>query len=165
MAVISLSIWAERCQGTIKVEVNLRPTDSWPVCLGVRRPSGTCDQFFFLLEIFFRQLRVCYFVAPSLMRERVCHLLYNCFWALPKQLLLGRSPAELTTIFYCPICDFPNLECQVPVLISPRNRAASIWCSIYSLCAYRTENAAYNSSSYFCITWTHRKHPLSLVVC
>jgi hypothetical protein len=36
---------------------------------------GTRDQFFFLLEIFFRQLRVCYFVAPSLTRGRVCKLL------------------------------------------------------------------------------------------
>jgi hypothetical protein len=45
------------------------------VCLGVRHPSGKCDQFFFLLEIFFRQLRVCYFVAPSLTRGRVCKLL------------------------------------------------------------------------------------------
>jgi hypothetical protein len=34
-----------------------------------------CDQFFFPLEIFFRQLRVCYFVAPSLTRGQVCNLL------------------------------------------------------------------------------------------
>jgi hypothetical protein len=60
-----------------EVEVNLRPTVS-------------------LLEIFFRQLRVCYFVAPSLTRGRVSNLLYNCFWTLPEQSLLGRSPAELT---------------------------------------------------------------------
>jgi hypothetical protein len=33
------------------------------------------DQFLFLLETFFRQLRVCYFVAPSLTRGRVCNLL------------------------------------------------------------------------------------------
>jgi hypothetical protein len=33
------------------------------------------DQFFFLLEIVFRQLRVCYFVAPSLARGQVCNLL------------------------------------------------------------------------------------------
>jgi hypothetical protein len=51
--------------------------DRQSVCrLGVRHPSGTSDQFFFLLEIFFRQLRVCYFVAPSLTRERVCNLLF-----------------------------------------------------------------------------------------
>jgi hypothetical protein len=36
----------------VEVEVNLRPTVSRPVCLGVRHPSGTRDQFFFLLEIF-----------------------------------------------------------------------------------------------------------------
>jgi hypothetical protein len=47
------------------------------------------DQFFFLLEIPFRQLWVCNFVAPSLMIGRVCKLLYNCFWALPEQSLLG----------------------------------------------------------------------------
>jgi hypothetical protein len=85
----------------VEVKVNLRRTVSLPVCLGVRHPSGTRDQFFFLLEIFFRQLWVCYFVAPSLMRGRVCNLLYNCFWALPEQSLLGRSPAGLTAIFYC----------------------------------------------------------------
>jgi hypothetical protein len=57
------------------VKVTLRPTVSRPVRLGVRRPSGTRDQFFLLLQIFFRQLRVCYIVAPSLTRRRVCHLL------------------------------------------------------------------------------------------
>jgi hypothetical protein len=41
------------CRLEVKVEVNLRPTVSRPVCLGVRRPSGTRDQFFFLLEISF----------------------------------------------------------------------------------------------------------------
>jgi hypothetical protein len=84
-----------------EVEVNLRPAVSRPVCLGVRHPSGTFDRFFFLLEISFRHLRVWYFVAPSLTRGRVCNLLYNCFWALPEQSLLCRSPAELTAIFYC----------------------------------------------------------------
>jgi hypothetical protein len=85
----------------VEVEVNLRPTVSWPLCLGIRHPSGTRYQFLFLLEIFFRQLRVCYVVAPSLTRGRVCNLLYNCFRVLPEQSLLGRSPAELTAIFYC----------------------------------------------------------------
>jgi hypothetical protein len=93
----------------------------------VRRPSGTRDQFFFLLEISFRLLRVCYFVAPSLTRGRVCNLLYNCFWSLPEQSLLGQSPSELTTIFYCLIWDSPNLEGQVPVFISPRNRVAQLY--------------------------------------
>jgi hypothetical protein len=77
--------------------------------------------------IFFRQLRVCNFVAPSLTRRRACNLLYNCFWALPEQSLLGRSPAEHTTIFYCLIWDSPNLEGQIPVFISPRNRVAQLY--------------------------------------
>jgi hypothetical protein len=34
-----------------EVDVNLRPTVSRPVCLGVGPPSGTRDQIFFLLEI------------------------------------------------------------------------------------------------------------------
>jgi hypothetical protein len=42
----------------VKVQVILRPTVSRPVCLGVRHSSGTRDQVFFLLEIFFRQLRL-----------------------------------------------------------------------------------------------------------
>jgi hypothetical protein len=97
-------------QSVVSEWVNLRPT--------VRRPSGTCDQFFFLLEISFRHLRVCKFVAPSLTRGRICKLLYNCFWALPEQSFLGRSPAELTALFYCLIWDSTDLEGQVPVFRS-----------------------------------------------
>jgi hypothetical protein len=44
----------------VGVEVKLRSTVSRPVRLGVRHPSGTRDQFFFLLEIFCRQLRACH---------------------------------------------------------------------------------------------------------
>jgi hypothetical protein len=51
----------------VKVKVILRPR--------VKHPSGTRDQFLFLHEILFRQLQVCYFVASSLTRERVCNLL------------------------------------------------------------------------------------------
>jgi hypothetical protein len=98
-----------------------------PVCLGVSRSSGTRDQFFLLLEISFRQLWVCYFVAPYLTRGRVCNLRYNCFWALPEQSLLVQSPAELTAIFYCLIWESPRLEGQVPVFISLRKRVAQLY--------------------------------------
>jgi hypothetical protein len=67
------------------------------------------------------------FVAPSLTRGRVCNSLLNCFWALPEQSLLSRSPVELTAIFYCLVWDSPNLEGQVPVFISPRNRVAQLY--------------------------------------
>jgi hypothetical protein len=71
------SVWPWGCSIYIlQIEVNLRPTVSRPALLGVRHASGTRDQFFFLLEIFFRQLRVCYFVVPTLTRGRVCNLLF-----------------------------------------------------------------------------------------
>jgi hypothetical protein len=78
-----------------KVEVNLRPTVSRPVCLGVRHTSGTRDQFFFLLEIFFRQLRVCYFVAPSLARGRASNLLVQLLLGLARAVTL-RSKSRRT---------------------------------------------------------------------
>jgi hypothetical protein len=56
-------------------KLGLLPTVSRPVCLGVRLPSGTSDKFFFLLEIFFKQLPVGYFVSPSLTRGQVCNML------------------------------------------------------------------------------------------
>jgi hypothetical protein len=85
----------------VEVEVNLRPTVSRP------------DKCFFLLEISFRQLRVRYFVAPSLTRRWVCNLTLQLrFWALPEQSLLGRSLAELTVIFYCLVWESHNLEGQ-----------------------------------------------------
>jgi hypothetical protein len=71
------------------VEVNLRPIASRPVCPGVRRPSVTRDQFFFLLEISFRQLRLCYFVAPSLTRGRVCNLIVQLLLGLARTVTLG----------------------------------------------------------------------------
>jgi hypothetical protein len=52
---------------------------------------------------------------------------YNCLWVLPEQWLSGPNPAELTALFYCLIWDFPNLEGQVPVFMSPRNRVAQLF--------------------------------------
>jgi hypothetical protein len=107
-------------------EVNLRPTASRPVCSVVMCPSGTRDPFLFLLEISFRPLQLWYFVAPFLTRGLVCSLLCNWFWALPEQSPLGRSPVELTAIFYYIIWNSLNLEGQVPIFISPRNRVAQL---------------------------------------
>jgi hypothetical protein len=84
----------------VEVEFKLRPTVSRPVLLGVRHPTGTSDKFFFLLQIFFKQLRVCYFVAPSLTKGRVCNVVL--LLASPAQSSSGLRPAELKTIFYCP---------------------------------------------------------------
>jgi hypothetical protein len=84
-----------------KSKVTLRPTVSRPVCLGVRRPSGTRDQFFFLLEIFFKQLRDCYFVAPFLTRGRVCNLLLLL-------VLASTFPRDSRPYFIAPILEIPQ---------------------------------------------------------
>jgi hypothetical protein len=73
----------------VEVEVTLRPTVSQPACPGVRRPSGTWDEFCFLLEISFRLLRVCYFVAPSLTRGRVCNLIVQLLLGLARAVACG----------------------------------------------------------------------------
>jgi hypothetical protein len=144
--------------GTVAVAVNLRLTVSRPVCPGVRRPSGTCDQFSFLHEISFRQLRVCNFVVPSLTRGWVCKLLYNCFWALPDQSLLRWSPTELTALFYCLIWDSANLEGQVPVfqvtLVQCEISNATIGRAAWEACS-ATWNLGTNSA--FPLLWDQGK--------
>jgi hypothetical protein len=53
-----------------------RTTDSQSASLSWCQASlRAYDQFLFLLEIFLRQLQVCYFMASSLTRGRVCNLL------------------------------------------------------------------------------------------
>jgi hypothetical protein len=44
---------------------------------------------YFLLEIFFRQLRFCNFVAPSLTRGRVCKILVQLLLVLARAVTLG----------------------------------------------------------------------------
>jgi hypothetical protein len=72
---LQLSILGSLVEVEVEVDVKLQPTVRRPIRRGVRHPSGTRDQFFFLLEILLRQVRVCYFVAPSLTRRQVRNLL------------------------------------------------------------------------------------------
>jgi hypothetical protein len=90
-------------------------------------PLGSLTRFYLALLFFVWQLRCCAINASSLTRKRVCNLLYNSFWALPEQPHLSRSPTELTAISYGLIWDSPNLEGQVSVFISPRNRVAQLY--------------------------------------
>jgi hypothetical protein len=96
---------------------------SRPVCLGVGLVSGTYYQIFFMSDN-------CGFpnVGRPLWREDgPVTYSYNCFWVLPQLSLPGQSPAGPMTIFYCLIWDSPNLEGQVPVFMSPRNRVAQLY--------------------------------------
>jgi hypothetical protein len=132
----------------VQFQVTLRPT----VCRTVRLLQLIYDRqsvgqsvlvsgahlgpvkFLFLLEISFRQLCVCNFIAFSLTRGRVYKLMYSCFWALPEQSLLGRSPAELTAIFNCLIWDSINLEGQVPVFRSHISAVRNFQCYHWEGC-------------------------------
>jgi hypothetical protein len=80
---------------------------------------GPATKLFFLLEILFTQLRVCYFVAPSLTRGRVCNLLYNCFWALPEQSLLGEVSQSLQPYFTVSFETPPTWRARFPYLYPP----------------------------------------------
>jgi hypothetical protein len=54
-------------------------------------------------------------------------VVYSCCWASPTKSLLGPSPTQFITIFYCLRFETPsNLKGQVPMFISPRNRVANL---------------------------------------
>jgi hypothetical protein len=94
----------------------------------VRPPSGTRNQFIFLLSlIILRQLRVCWRGAPSLTRSRVCSI---SVVAGPRQRSLSRVwvPRDSWAYFIVLIFETPpNLESHVPVFISRRNRVAQLY--------------------------------------
>jgi hypothetical protein len=109
-----------------EVEVQLWPTVSRPVHLGVRHLSGTRDQFFFLLEIFFRQLRVCYFVATSLMRGNICNLLL--LLVLASAVLLGSESRGTEDHILLPqFLRLPQPGGPGPHIYIPQERVARIY--------------------------------------
>jgi hypothetical protein len=118
-------------------EVTLRSRVSRPVSLGVRTQSWTHDQFLFLLDIFFRQLRVCYFVAPSLTRGRVCNLLLLLILAsavtlgLPS-LTRGQVCLLLSFCWYqSVVCQYVHKTFTLPVFDTVQGYIYNIYIYIY----------------------------------
>jgi hypothetical protein len=64
----------------------------------------------------------------ALSDEKLGSVVLICCWASPVQSFWGVIPMGLMNIFYCVyFWDSPNLEGQVPVFISPRNRVAQLY--------------------------------------
>jgi hypothetical protein len=99
----------------------LRSTVTRPVCLGVKPHLEPKNRFLLLSDS-------CWFVdvgRPLPRKDR--SVLYNCCWSSPAQSFSGPSPTGLDHILLSQIRDSPNLEGQVPVFISPRNRMARLY--------------------------------------
>jgi hypothetical protein len=54
-------------------------------------------------------------------------VVYNCCWSSPAQSFSGSSRGTRGHILLSQIRDSSNLEGQVPVFISPRNRVAQLY--------------------------------------
>jgi hypothetical protein len=92
---------------------------SQSVCLGIEHPCGTCDQILFPVGMLLSEICGLVSVGHPLWRENGS--------AICSESLNGPSRSEPETILYCLIRDSRNLEGQVPVFISPRNKVAQLY--------------------------------------
>jgi hypothetical protein len=107
-----------------EVEVDLWPTISRPVCLGVGLLSGAHDQIF----VFWLTLRISCCEAPFLMGGCVCDLLIQLLLSLSRAMTLGSESRRTQTIFCCLIWDSPNLvKSQSHITIDSQSASPS-WC-------------------------------------
>jgi hypothetical protein len=72
--------------------------------------------------IIFKQLRICWCEAPSLARSRECLV-----FAGRRQCSLSQAWQDSWAYFIAYFWDFPNLEGQVPVFISPKKRVTQLY--------------------------------------
>jgi hypothetical protein len=82
----------------VKVKVILRPMVNWPVCPGIRPPSGTCNQFRFVFRVFIVG-------CPLWWEDRSVISSSKCYWALPALSLSSPSLTVIETISYCLISE------------------------------------------------------------
>jgi hypothetical protein len=95
-------------------------------------------------------------VGRPLWRE-IGSVVFNFSTASPAQPFTGLSPTGLGNILYCLYFrDSPNLEGQVPVFISPRNRVAQL---------YRQSKKVIPPKSKSCYDWRSVSQSVSMPWC
>jgi hypothetical protein len=105
-----------------QVKVILRPTVGRPVCPGVKHPFVAYDQNFITV----RRLRICWCGALSLSRELVCRL--QMLLVFVSAVILGLEfLGTRDNILMSQIRDSTNLEGQISVFMSPRNRLVQLY--------------------------------------
>jgi hypothetical protein len=118
----------------------------WPVCLGVKPHLGW----------------VCWCGEPSLMGGQVCHL--QLLLALTSTVILGsESCGTYSHILLSQVWDSPNLEDQVPIYISPRDRMAQLYPqALGSLFVTSNDSQGYSGCVQTCL---HMGFLLQLLTC
>jgi hypothetical protein len=134
----------------VSLSLMLRLTVSRPVCLGIKHPSGACDQIF----VSVRQLRVCSCGELSLTRGRVCRL--QLLLVLARAVILGsETRGARDRILLSQIRDFPfrrflrlawsRWRYSIP---PPHRNKVEVWVWVWVLC-YDRLSAGLDSSYNF----------------
>jgi hypothetical protein len=105
------------------VRIELRVRDRVTLRLAIYRPSILTSSIFFQLNTRFRSP----YVTTSLTRGWVCHLQLLLVLLTSAVILRPESRMIHDLILLSQIRDSPNLEGQVPVFISLRNRFAPLY--------------------------------------
>jgi hypothetical protein len=100
------------------------------------------------------------------MKHPLCRQdVYNCCWVSPAQSFSGPTPASLRDhTLLSQIRDFPNLEGQVPVFISPRNRVAQLYPQALGslfVASYDSQDYGGSIGNIVIQSVPHRKHHVS----
>jgi hypothetical protein len=132
------------------MKFTLGPSVSRPVCLGIKHTSRAYDQ----IVINVRQLRVCWYGALSLTRKQFCRL--QLLLVLFSAVISGsESCGTRDHISLSQIRNFPNLEGEVSVFISPRNRVARLYThALGSLFVASNDSQGYDGSIHTSHNWT-----------